>query len=310
MKVEIMRTDVFVQVFSDTYTQQTMEADIEQAFSMFREFAHRFSRFREESELALLNRASQICVSEELFALLLHSRQYFEETGGIFDPTILPTLEREGYGASLESVSFGAPGLTVPERYYTFADIVLDVDSRTVVKPIDCRVDLGGIGKGYIVDQVAHMLSKRYTDFLVDAGGDLYVSGGNRVICQPYFAIEIEHALRTRESAGLLLVSDQAVATSGINRRCWQQDGVEKSHLIDPRTQHSIRSDVLTATVVMPSVEQADVLAKTLCVLGRERGLTFAEQKCIPVFLLLKDGTIDRNRFMRPFLWEDHPRAY
>lgn len=310
VKSEIMHTDVFVQVFSETQDEQTMEVDIDQAFVMFRGFASRFSRFREESELSVLNRASEMRVSEELFTLLLHSRQYFEETGGVFDPTILPTLEREGYGASFGSVLFGEPGVVIPERHYTFADVTLDVASRTVSKPLDCRLDLGGIGKGYIVDQVAQRLAERYTDFLVDAGGDMYIAGRNRAATYPYFAIDIESAFEEGQSAGMLLVSNQAVATSGVNRRRWRQrDGREKSHLIDTKHQHSVVGDILTATVIASSTERADVLAKTLCLLGQERGLVFATEKRIPVFLLLKDGTINRNDLMKPFLWESFSRG-
>ena len=58
VKGEIMRTDVFIQVFSETRDAESMEADLDRAFRMFRDFESRFSRFREESELSALNRSS------------------------------------------------------------------------------------------------------------------------------------------------------------------------------------------------------------------------------------------------------------
>ncbi len=305
VKGEIMRTDIFVQVFSETRDEILMEGDIDRAFEMFRDFESRFSRFREESELSALNRSVTCQVSDDLLALLLLCQEYCQETDSIFDPTILPILEQEGYQKSFGTTHFGRP-IPSPKnmRRYTWADIHIDAASRMISKPLDCRIDLGGIGKGYIVDCVARMLSTYYQDFLVDAGGDMYVAGSNRSAHLPYFAIDIENALETETSAGLLLLSHQAVATSGVNRRRWQIGEKEKSHLIDVKKNESVEGDILTATVLASSVVRADVFAKTLCILGAQQAMLLAERKQLPAFLLLKDGTIQSNEYMKPFLWE------
>jgi thiamine biosynthesis lipoprotein len=301
-----MRTDIFVQLFSDTRDEWQMEQDLDRAFALFRDFESRFSRFQVESELSLLNQSTTCRVSQDLYAILALCARYFEETGGVFDPTILPVLEQEGYQWSFGTAHFGKSlPLLAPTRRFTWADIQMDARSCTLSKPLACRIDLGGIGKGYAVDCVVKMLSPHYRNFLVDAGGDMYAAGGNRGADLPYFAIDIENPFEAGASAGLLLVSHQAVATSGVNRRRWQQKGKEKSHLIDTQRNASLAGDIVTATVLAPSVVRADVLAKTLCMLGAKQALLFAERKQLPVCLLLKDGTIQRNDFLKPFLWEN-----
>lgn len=306
VKGEIMKTDVYIRVFSETHTVSQMEADIEQAFLMFRDFEMRFSRFRPESEVSRLNVSSTFHVSDELFDILIRSKAYFEETNGIFDPTILATLLREGYGSSFGTNEFGRSGRGRLTEAYTFSDVSLDVSTHLVMKPELCLIDLGGIGKGYIVDRVAEKLACSYTNFIVDAGGDMYVSGRDCSSSYPSFAIEIENAHAKQGGIGLLMVSDQAVATSGVNRRRWKQAGgkTEKSHLIDVERRMSTESDLLTTTAVAKTAERADVMAKTLCLLGSERARLFAEDKHIPAFFILKDGIIETNTYMQPFIWK------
>jgi thiamine biosynthesis lipoprotein len=301
---EIMRTDVFVKIFSDQQDALSLEKDLDRAFALFREFESRFSRFREESELSIFNRSSSAIVSVELFDLLLRSQAYVYETEGVFDPTILPALEQEGYQASFGSDRFGVPAKTPSQTRSVFSDIVLNPYTRQVSKPKECRVDLGGIGKGYIVDRVAQVLRKTYTHFIVDAGGDMYIAGSDPLAGYPYSAIDIEDARYGKGNVGLLLLSNRGVATSGVNRRKWQQGQEEKSHLIDTRRQQSVASDALAVTVVAGSTERADVMAKTLCLLGWEQGKKFAQEKRIPAFFILKNGTIEANNFMQPYLWQ------
>lgn len=303
---EIMRTDVFVQLFSETRDAVSMEKDLDRAFGMFRDFEFRFSRFREGNELAALNRASVCTVSDELYEILSLCRKYHGETEGVFDPTILPALEREGYRSSFGTEGFGIPSEERVGRRYAFSDIRIDDATRSVSKPIDCRIDLGGIGKGYIVGRVARMLAEHYRDFVVDAGGDMYVAGRNRDAHVPYFVIGIENVFQEDSNAGLLLLSDQAVATSGVNRRRWRDaDGQEKSHLIRAEKGASVSGDILTATVLDPYAVRADVMAKTLCILGSEKGRCFARQHRLPALFLLKDGTMEVNELMKPYLWKD-----
>lgn len=302
---EIMRTDVFVQIFSEVRDDGQMENDVDRAFDMFRDFESRFSRFREGNELAALNQSSEYQVSDDLLRMLLLCQEYFEETNGIFDPTVLPVLEREGYHSSFGTKNFGVPMKWGTDPSFSFSDIHIDHASQTVSKPADCRIDLGGIGKGYIVDCVSEMLSLNYQDFIVDAGGDMYVSGRNQTTRFPYFAIDIENPLEEGGSAGLLLLSDQAVATSGVNRRRWQSNGQEKSHLIHKERGANVVGDILTATVLASSSVRADIMAKTCCILGKEQGGIFAQKNHIPAIFLLKDGTIELNEYIKPYLWKD-----
>ena len=61
LKGEIMRTDIFIKVLSEVRDPDLMDADMESAFVLLRNFEARFSRFREGSELSLLNSSIGPC---------------------------------------------------------------------------------------------------------------------------------------------------------------------------------------------------------------------------------------------------------
>jgi thiamine biosynthesis lipoprotein len=73
-------------------------------------------------------------------------------------------------------------------------------------------------------------------------------------------------------------VREQAVATSGINRRTWRTGSRQAHHLIDPFTQRPPTSDLLQVTVVAPSAELADVLAKVAFLRGLVEGARFLDR--------------------------------
>jgi thiamine biosynthesis lipoprotein len=301
---EIMKTDVFVKVISSAESEAKMRKDVELAFQLFRGFDARFSRFLPASELSLFNASVGGCVSSELFMLLSQSSRWFRETNGVFDPSILPILESEGYSGSFGEAKFGVPlGHTETSGAYRFDSLSFDESALSIRKPINLRIDLGGIGKGYIVDRVADMLRKRYANFFVYAGGDIFASGRNAVEGYDFWAIDVENPLN-ESIVTTLLLSDRAVATSGTNRRRWMIDDQEKHHLIDSRTSRSAETDLVSVSVVADSVEEADVWAKTLCILGFNKGTKIAEEKGIPSIFIGKDGKITANRYIQKFIWK------
>jgi thiamine biosynthesis lipoprotein len=298
-----MKTDVFVSVLSETAETARMESDIDEAFRMFRTFESRFSRFRPESELSRLNASGEMAVSSDLFSLLECAKRRHEETDGLFDPSILSALEAEGYGGSFRTESFGIPGKPVAERHF-FREIRLDPMSRTVRKPIGLRIDLGGIGKGYIVDRVAEFLKREYRHFFVCAGGDICAGGKNMVAGYDYWAVDAENPVSDAASIATLLLSDKAVATSGIDRRRWMVDGNERHHLVDPRTGRSAETDLVSVTVVGETVEEAEVWSKSLVILGLEEGRKRAEEKNIPTLFVTRSRGMEYNSFMEPYVWK------
>ena len=79
------------------------------------ECEQRFSRFLPASELTALNRSAGewLPISRDLMHMLQLSLEYYRETTGIFDPSILPALKQIGYDRSMDEIR--AKSLTVPQ---------------------------------------------------------------------------------------------------------------------------------------------------------------------------------------------------
>ena len=74
-------------------------------------------------------------------------------------------------------------------------------------------------------------------------------------------------------------LNDRAVATSNVLKRRWKHEGQWQHHLIDPRTGSPSQSTVVAATVVAKTTVEAEVWAKTLCILGIEEGLELLRKR-------------------------------
>jgi thiamine biosynthesis lipoprotein len=131
---------------------------------------------------------------------------------------------------------------------------VVELDGETIRIEPGMRLDLGGIAKGYAVDRALPLLSPAGPS-LVNAGGDLAVSGGS-------WPVAIEGAELT------LALTSGALATSGRDRRQWRRGGEEQHHLVDPATGRPAQTPVLRATVFAPTAVEAEVLAKVAFLTG------------------------------------------
>ncbi|NTW15406.1 MAG: FAD:protein FMN transferase [Candidatus Moranbacteria bacterium] len=306
LRGEIMRTDVFVRLVSGSRDERRMSRDLADVFVSFRDVEQRFGRFDPESELSRFNAGSNRRPSSEFRRLLADSFSYYRETEGLFDPAILPSLESEGYVGSFGTEAFGIPGERGAVAPFRFGDIVLREDGEVRV-PDGIRIDFGGIAKGYAVDRAACLLRERgYTDFLIDAGGDMFAAGGDAEKGNPYWAIDVADPVGRSGSAALLILSDRAVATSGTDRRRWTTvDGRVRHHLIDPRTGKSAETDIVSATVVAESVVRAETFAKSLCILGSSEAEPFARRHALPMFLVTDDGRTMYNDLMKPYVYAE-----
>lgn len=256
---------------------------------LFRDTERRFSRFLPDSELSQLNRADgPVTVSDELLQLLLCARGHARATGGIFEPAVGGAMRASGYDRSFApgALDRDAPPLTAAPASIAMLDI--DEPRHLVTRPPHVQLDLGGFLKGRTVDRAADLASGVVA---VDAGGDAVLRGAPAD--EPAgWTVEIEDPRDPTRIVGTILVRDQAVATSAANRRRWRRGAQTMHHLVDPRTGAPARSDLVQATIIAPTAELADVMAKVAFVLGAEQAVRELERRELSAVLVLESGAI------------------
>jgi thiamine biosynthesis lipoprotein len=255
------------------------------AFDLIAELEYVFTDWRPESELRQLCAKSDgktpIKVSDHLFRVLQQAQQMSERSGGTFDVTIGPVVKRWRQAIRQKK-------LPKPEKLAEAMDLVgyrlvhLNPKDQTVLldKP-NMRLDLGGIAKGYIIDQVLALFKKRGIDHvLVDIGGDMAMGDPPPGKEGWIVAVAPLEGLAADGSNGpfrRLTLSNCAVATSGDTEKFVEIDGRRYSHLIDPRTGIGI-TDHSNVTIIAPDATTADALASTVSILGPTEGLKLIEK--------------------------------
>ena len=152
---------------------------------LFRYFEQILSRFRPASELSRLNSHpdTAFAASPDLFAAVEAALWAAQQTEGIYDPTILPALERAGYDRTFDALTTAPLTRSQPDDLFlgvepaadfSFHDVMLDSFTQTIYRPVGLRLDLGGMGKGWTADRVADDLRPKGA-FMLNAGGDMVV---------------------------------------------------------------------------------------------------------------------------------------
>ena len=251
------------------------------------------SVFEKNSEINQLNQAKAFQkqkVSPELYLLLEASKKVYEQSGGMFDPTVGPLIELWGFGVNKEH--------RVPEDAkikQTLVSVGFDkielLPNYEVMKTApNLTLNLSAIAKGYAVDNLAKaLIAKGYTDFLVDIGGEIYAFGARNEKEQGWNIGIAVPAEKEYENSFAVVVYNMAVATSGNYRNFYYINGKKYAHTLNPKTGYPANSNLLSVSVFADNCMMADAYATAIMSMGEKEGLIFAEKNQIPVILFVGD---------------------
>jgi thiamine biosynthesis lipoprotein len=255
-------------------------AAFEAVFAEFERLDRMMSVWKEGSEIERLNRAagaSPVPVSDEMIEILAEARQVSEWTGGKFDVTFGALSGLWKFDQDQDNM---IPSRAAVEAKLPFVDYTaLRVDAvhhTAFLERKGMRAHLGGIGKGYAVDRGAAILKSRgFNDFMIQSGGDLFVSGvrGDR----PWrLGIRDPRGPADRTFATLDL-SNGTFSTSGDYERFFMKDGRRYHHILDPDRGEPARG-CRSVTIVADKAWLADGLSTGVFVLGPDKGMALIEQ--------------------------------
>jgi thiamine biosynthesis lipoprotein len=198
-------------------------------------------------------------VSPELEALLHESLRAFEISDGLVNIAVLPALMAAGYTRDFDAGP--TPPTAAPAAVAPLPDL-LEVRHREARLVKGAAIDLGGIAKGWMADQLAEHLG---TNVLVNLAGDLFARGGG----------ETGEGWPVGFGDKTLLLKDMGAATSGTTKRAWTGG----HHLIDPRTCLPAESDLREVSVLAATAMDAEVYAKVALLLGSRDAAKWLETR-------------------------------
>lgn len=254
----------------------------EAAFARIEELESLLSDYDEASELRRLGARSDsgptgpVPVGDDLWRVLQAAKVMGARTGGAFDVTVGPWVavwrraQRQGVPPKTAQIDQLASKVG-------FDKLAFDPIAQSVaLTTAGMRLDLGGIAKGYALDEALVVLGLHGIErALVDGGGDVAVGApppgkaGWRVAIEPFAA----------EGSGapvVVEISHAALATSGDTYQSFPHGGRLHGHILDPRTGRALTTG-FGASVLAPDGMTADALASAACVLGPAAALQLVE---------------------------------
>ena len=231
------------------------DAAVAVAERVFEVEERRFSRFRGDSELTIVNRHTGrwTPVSSDFESLVRFALARSAATDGLFDPTVLDAVIAAGYDRDFDEVMAGARAALHPSAPCGHWRRV-EVRAGAVRLPDSVGLDLGAVAKGWTVDKaVRDVLATGLPWVLVSAGGDMRIGGE-----APQLQVAITDPDEASTPLANLRLDRGALATSSTRKRAW---GPGLHHVIDPRTGMPSQGGAVQATVWATTAAEAEVMA-------------------------------------------------
>lgn len=229
-------------------------------------------------------------VSRDVLTVVQAAISYAELTQGAFDPTIGPLVKLWGINTDTAHVPSSAE-IDAVLPLINWRDVAVSVNSfsqqqsnaaasaseelagTVFLKRAGMALDLGGIAKGYVADEIIRILrARKVKRAVIDLGGNIYVFGtkadGSR------WRVGVKNPVNPDSPPALMLSLDSAtVVTSGVYERFFVADGIRYHHILNPFTGYPADTDVLSTTIVSTNSMASDALSTSIFLLGVENGI-------------------------------------
>ena len=243
------------------------------------------STYRPDSAISKINQGDTTVVVDEHFRKVFEaSQQIWQESEGLFDPTVGVLVNAWGFGKRKISEADLPTDKKIDSlrKYVGFDKVALTEKNLIKKRYTEILFDFNAIAQGYTSDVVANYLSARgIKNYIVEIAGEMYLKGKNTVEDKSW-TIGVENPLKPlddRDLVATIQFTNQGLATSGNYRKVWtDSNGRKYVHSINPLTGRATQSDVLSATVVAPSTMLADGYATMFMVMGLAKSKAFLEK--------------------------------
>lgn len=234
-------------------------------------FEERFSRTKEGSDIWNINQAhgAPVEVSEETARCIEASLAYSEASGGLFDISIGAVSSLWDF---VEGIKPDDDAIKEAVKHVDYRTISVDGTTVTLADP-DAMLDLGGIAKGFITDDLVSMLREAGCESaMLSLGGNVYVLGESFRGDDWNVGVQDPNGTANDVIASIP-ARDKSLVTSGLYERSFTVDDVLYYHILDPRTGYPAKTDLASASIVSDSSTDGDAYSTTLFLMGHDKAM-------------------------------------
>lgn len=261
--------------------KEKAEAAINKAYKRCRELENTLSNTIESSEVSQINSAGGkwVTVGKDTLKVVKAGVKYGELSDGDFDITI---------GSVSGLWDFQSENPVVPEqskitealKHVNYKNIQFNGNKIRIIDP-EAKLDLGGIAKGYVADELTTLLEKEgVTSAVINLGGNISTIGSKPDGSPFIIGIEKPYTDRT-EIIGTTTADNQTVVTSGIYERQFQKDGKIYHHVLSSKTGYPVETQLEAVSLVAKKGRSMDIDAiSTICLMkGVDGGKAFIKKQ-------------------------------
>jgi FAD:protein FMN transferase len=233
-----------------------------------------------ESDVSRINAAAggkPVKVDAETIEVIEKSLEVAKATGGAFDITVGAFRGLWKFDQDMDGTLPSPQEIAARLPLVNYKYVIVDRKKRTVrLRKKGMAITLGGVAKGYAVDRAMKLLHEAgFVDFIIQAGGDMYVSGKKGA---DEWIVGIRDPRGARDAVfAVAKVEDRTFSTSGDYERGFVKDGVRYHHILDPDTGQPARR-CRSVTVMARDAFIADAWDTAFFVLGTEKAMKLVEK--------------------------------
>lgn len=248
---------------------------------------------KETSEVSRLNRSGVAVLSPTVANLIKRSLGIYKKTDGLFDITIYPLMELWGFPTK----NYRVPSeKEIEEKLKLVGSDKIDFNEETrkiSFKNKGMEIDFGGIGKGYITDELVKILTdEKVESAIINLGGNVF--GFRKKPDGSLWNIAIRDPNEPDKYMAAIRLEDRAVITSGGYERYFEENGIIYHHILDPRTGKPSDSGLKSVSIISKDGTLADALSTSLFIMGEEKAAKYWKENGndFDILLMTKDNRL------------------
>ncbi len=259
------------------------------------------STYIDSSTISRFNQGENPANSKHFDRNFEMAQAIYEQTQGLFDPTVMPLVNYWGFGYTPKRPVTAVDSFKVDSlvQLVGMDRVSRNTASGAVIydRPAGLQLDFSALAKGYGVDLLcSYLRSKGRSSYFVDIGGEVRASGdkGEKGPWRVGIAVPREDASPSDVQVAVPVI-DKAIATSGNYRNFYEVNGTKYSHTINPQTGFPERSTLLSASVLANDCATADAYATACMVAGLDRAYDLIDSTDgLEAYFIysLEDGTL------------------
>ena len=309
----LMLFDTVTRVIGYTDSEEEFNAQVNLIYDHLEEYHQLFDIYNSYEGIANIKTINDqagiapVKVDRRIIDLLLFSKEAYQLTDGQLNVALGAVLKiwHEHREAGIENPEEATlPDMEQLKRAAEHTDIdqvIIDEENSTVYLPDpEMSLDVGGVAKGYAVEQVSRMAEQNgFTNALISVGGNVRAIGTRGDGTE--WKVGIQNPFdQNGEDIGRVGLKDASLVTSGIYERYYVVDGKKYHHIIDPDTLFPAEG-YESVSILCKDSGMADALAKVIN-MPYEEGLALIES--LPgteAMWAFPDGTVKTSSHFKDF---------